>query len=348
MNIVLAFDKFRGSLTAYEALKAIQEAYDCQLMQIMTQNAVHKPCRSMVAFSERTKIAIIEMAQHVGLARLSTDERNPVKTSSFGVGEAIKQVLNWGAGEIIIGIGGSATNDGGAGVMDALGYQFLNKKGEIIHPAGGNLHTIDRIVMPCSTPNVKITLAGDVINPLSGPNGATFTYGIQKGARKEDLSLLERNLKHLASKVQEISGSNVLNKEGYGAAGGFPLCVCELLGAKIKIGSQLIFHQLKIAEVIKQSSVVITGEGKIDGQTSFGKAITPVIECAGKHGKRAILVCGVYESEDSFMSRLDRYELSQMALEMNMDSFTHAYLLGTEAGRRIATSLKLKEQRDKV
>ncbi|MDE0472237.1 MAG: glycerate kinase [Ekhidna sp.] len=369
MNIILAFDKFRDSLTACEAaeatrsglleispefnihafqladggegsLKILAAAYHCHLTQITTQNAIHKPSRSVVAFNEKTKVAILEMAQHVGLAQLSADERNPMKTSSFGVGEAIRQVLNWGAAEIIIGVGGSATNDGGAGMMDAMGYQFLNKKGKTIHPNGGNLHEIDRIVTPSSFPKVQITLASDVANPLTGRNGATYTYGPQKGAREEDLLFLENNIKHLASKVQEVSSSKVLNREGYGAAGGFPLCACELLGAKIKSGSQLIFHRLKIAEIIRQSSVVITGEGKIDGQTSFGKAITPVLECAREHGKKIILVCGVYESEDTFMSGLKRYELSRLASEMNLDSFRDAYLLGCEAGRQIAAGLK--------
>jgi len=226
-------------------------------------------------------------------------------------------------------------------MLEALGYQFLDEKGEVIHPCGGNLLEIEQIIEPSiPLPKMQITLSSDVLNPLTGPNGATYTYGPQKGARDADLLILEKGLTHLATKVQRSSGKEVFSKKGYGAAGGFPLCACEVLHATIQSGSQLIFEKLGIEGAIKQSEVVITGEGKIDGQTAFGKAITPVLKCAQSHDKERILVCGLYENEDPSISRLARYELSKLAPEMNLDSFKHAYLLAFEAGRRIATRLK--------
>lgn len=370
MKCVLAFDKFRGSLSATQVIGAIKEgllevaphlsivsfpladggegsleilanAYDCDLRDVTTLNAALQLVDTQVAFNDKTRVAIIEMARHAGLANLPTQARDPMKTSTYGVGEAINQVLDWGAQEIIIGIGGSATNDGGAGMLKALGYQFLTHDNESVTPRGGNLSAIQQIIPPDkSFASVKITLASDVMNPLAGPEGATYTYAPQKGAADDKLPELEKNLTHLAEKIRQLTGRNVLEIPGYGAAGGFPLCACEMLGAQIKSGSDIIFDIYRMADHIQTADVVITGEGKIDQQTSFGKAISPIIHTSTKYQKQLWLVCGVFNSEQ--LDAYNRIELAQLALEHNKDSFKDAFVLAKEAGKRIATSLNQK------
>jgi len=370
MKCVLAFDKFRGSLSATQVIDAVKEglleaaphlsivsfpladggegsleilanAYHCSLRDITTMNAVLQRVDTQVAFNDKTRVAIIEMARHAGLANLPPEARDPMKTSTYGVGEAINQVLDWGAQQIIIGIGGSATNDGGAGMLKALGYQFLTHDHEAVTPRGGNLSTIQHIIPPDkSFASVKITLASDVMNPLVGPEGATYTYAPQKGAADDQLPELEKNLIHLAEKIRQLTGHHAIDIPGYGAAGGFPLCACEMLDAQIKSGSDIIFDIYRMADHIQTADVVITGEGKIDQQTSFGKAISPIIHTSTKYQKELWLVCGVFSSKE--LDGYNRIELKKVAQALNRDSFKDAFVLAKEAGRRIATSLNPK------
>ncbi|MEM9897349.1 MAG: glycerate kinase, partial [Bacteroidota bacterium] len=249
---------------------------------------------------------------------------------------------NLGAKKIIIGIGGSATNDGGAGMLQALGFQFYNSKNNVVIPSGGMLGSIARIEPPSTLPTkgIELILACDVNNPSTGPLGATMVYAKQKGARDKDLEELESGMVHYAQLVEEITNSVVTGVEGFGAAGGVPISACSFLNAELVSGSKLIFDALKMEGAIKNANVVITGEGKIDAQTNYGKAIIPIIECAARMNKNLILVCGVFEEVRNHLAEITRYELSQIAEKRGMNSFADAYDLCFEIGRQIGFNLQ--------
>lgn len=371
MNILIACDKFRESLEGKEVSEALKEGilsvqkeaqiritqiadggegslqvlsdiYHCTPQEIHLTNAVGSSIRSSFGFNPTSKTAILEMASYVGLAELNHDERNPAVASSYGLGQAIDAAVKIGAKHIIIGVGGSASNDGGAGMLRALGFQFLDENQNIIHPAGGNLHSICHIKIPEQPlpTGMQLTIATDVSNPICGPSGATYTYARQKGAPESELEQLEHNMLHFATLIHGISGNDVLQKQGYGAAGGVPLSACELLGALITSGSELIFQGLGLAKSIQESEVVITGEGKIDHQTLNGKAISPIVTSTLEEDKKLFLVCGLYEGSSSELDIHSRYELSSLAKELGLDSFQDASQLCFEAGKRIGKSLK--------
>ncbi len=375
MNILIACDKFRGSLEGDQvveqltiglleklpdaknetsvladggegSMEIIGTALGAKRIRIQVRDAIGHERETSFFYQEKEKTAILEMAAYIGLATLSSEERNPTHTSSFGLGEAMKKAINLGARKIILGIGGSATNDGGAGVLEALGFQFLNEKGVSFSPVGGNLNEISEIIRPEKDEfgDVEITIASDVDNLICGPKGASFTYGMQKGAKENELPELDDNLRHYAELVAGITGSEVFEKSGYGAAGGVALSLCEFLGATLRSGSELIFELLNLKERIKWADVVITGEGKIDHQTAHGKAIAPIIHSAGE--KSIYLVCGIFEKTgDAVLDKLDRFELAKLADELKLDSFSDAKVLAVEAGRRIAQDIKRKSNR---
>lgn len=379
MNILIASDKFKGSLKSLEvaealsngihavnpthaistytladggdgSLEVLSQAYDCKLVEIEVQNAAYQPIKALIGFNTETKVAVLEMAAYSGLAQLPEHLRNPLQTSSVGLGEAVKEAVRLGAQTIVIGLGGSATNDGGAGMLSALGFRFLDAQGNQVKPAGGNLDQIVQIDYPPEEDrleNVAIMLATDVNNPICGTNGATHTYGEQKGASLHDLKVLETNMYHFATRIEEMTGNRVFNIEGYGAAGGIPLGACELLSASLKSGSELIFEILELDEKIKQADLVITGEGKIDEQTAQGKAIGPVVQTAIQYDKELILVCGAFGAfDDRVLSAQTRYELTEVAHELNLDSFSGARELCMEIGKKIA--IRLEQEGDKV
>lgn len=375
MNILIACDKFRGSLEGDQvveqltiglleklpdakiettvladggegSMEIIGTARGAKRIRIQIRDAIGHERETSFFYHEEEETAILEMAAYVGLATLSSEDRNPSRTSSFGLGEAMKKAINLGARKIILGIGGSATNDGGAGVLEALGFQFQNEKGVSFSPVGGNLKKITEIIRPEEDEfgDVEITIASDVDNLICGQKGASFTYGLQKGAKENELPELDDNLRHYAELVAGVTGSEVFEKSGYGAAGGVALSLCEFFGASLKSGSELIFELLNLEERIKWADVIITGEGKIDHQTAHGKAIAPIIHSA--LDKSIYLVCGIFEEiGDSVLDNLDRFELAKLADELKLDSFSDAKVLAVEAGRRIAQDIKRKSNR---
>ncbi len=372
MKILIACDKFRGSLDGREVAKCLAQglleadpkleitssdvadggegtldvlskAYNTHSEKIKVRNAIGEEIFSTMGYNAESKVAVLEMASYVGLAMLDSANRNPMKTSSYGLGQTIKKAVELGAKTITIGIGGSATNDGGTGALEAIGFKFLDSTGKLISPVGGNLNLIEKIAVPDSDPldGAKIIIASDVNNPICGPQGASFVYGKQKGATDADLVILDNNLHYFAKLVSEFSGNEVFQKEGYGAAGGVGLSLCELLGAELKSGSELIFESLGLRKMIERSDVVITGEGKIDHQTGHGKAITPIVEAALELNKNLFLVCGVFdEGGAKELDSLPRYELADLAKELGRDSFSDAADLTIEIGRRIGLTLK--------
>ena len=366
MNILIACDKFRGSLNGLEAIEAIKSGlnsvnnsniiqtavladggegtfellsahFECSDLPVEVKNAIGNSISSSIGINRTEKVAVLEMAKYVGLAQLSEDQRDPLSTSSYGLGQALMKAINEGARTIYLGIGGSATNDGGAGLLAALGFEFRSE-GRKIEPNGGNLSEIEEIVSPKLKvwKNVKIIIASDVNNPLLGPKGATYTYAEQKGALTEDFEVLEAGMTHFASHVEKVTGNVVTDKNGYGAAGGVPLSLCELLGAEISTGSQLLFDLQNLDDKIENTDLVIAGEGKIDHQTGNGKAIYPVVEAALKKNKKVILVCGILDERASKeLKTLTSFQLVEEAKDLGLDSFKDAKELCFSIGKKI-------------
>lgn len=243
--------------------------------------------------------AVIEMAAASGLELIKPADRNPLLATTFGTGQLIKDALDRGARRFLIGIGGSATNDGGAGMLQALGVSFKDKDGEELPFGGGalgHLHTIDTSRMDERLKLVQIDVACDVTNPLIGGNGASAVFGPQKGATPEMVRLLDCNLAHYAEMIQRQLGKDIAGCEGAGAAGGLGAGLLAFMNADLKRGIDLVIEYTGIENVMKDADYVFTGEGSIDGQTLFGKTpygvakiaekySIPVIAFAGKVGK---------------------------------------------------------------
>ncbi len=261
--------------------------------EIETVDALGKPIKAKIGINHDT--AIIEMALASGLAILKENERNPLKTSTYGTGLLIKYVAEKGINNIILGIGGSATNDGGFGCMAALGFDFYDSENKKIIPSGENLKHISRIDdsnVSEKIKNLNITVACDVTNPLLGENGATYVYGKQKGATEEMLKELESGMANYAEKVAEFCKINYSEASGAGAAGGLGFGLISFLNAKMQKGAQLVLNHAGYETKLKNAGLVITGEGRIDNQTEFGKLPQIVAEKASKNNVKCIAIAG--------------------------------------------------------
>ncbi|MDD5261944.1 MAG: glycerate kinase [Methylacidiphilales bacterium] len=320
MKILIAPDKFKGSLRAAEVGSAISRGF---LAAWPGAVVVHKPVADggegfADALSTRNtpvrahdalgrevtasygwldeSTAVIEMSAASGLWRIAPEERNPLKASSAGTGELIRDAIARSACDILIGIGGSATNDGGIGMAGVLGYRFLNHNGEPMEPIPENLRHFKTIKAPVpAKPLPRIIAACDVNNPLLGEHGATRVYGPQKGATREMIGVLEAGLEHLADLVARDLGCDFRNTPGSGAAGGLGFGLMSFCGAAIRSGFDLVAGYARIEEAIADSDLVITGEGKIDAQTLHGKGPAGVAALARKHNKPVIAFSGIHE-----------------------------------------------------
>lgn len=239
--------------------------------------------------------AVIEMAAASGLNLLKPEERNPMRTTTYGTGQLIKEALNCGSRKLIVGIGGSATNDGGVGMAQALGVRFLDPEGREIGFGGGELSKIARIDASKLDPRVEeaeIVVACDVKNVLCGPQGASAVYGPQKGATPEMVEILDQNLRHLSAMIKRDLGKEVADVPGAGAAGGLGAGLMAFLGARIKPGIEIITEITRLEEKVKNADIVITGEGSTDGQTLFGKVPLGIARIARRWGTPAICISG--------------------------------------------------------
>jgi len=241
------------------------------------------------------KTAVIEMAAASGLALLKPAERNPMITSTRGTGELIKAALDRGAKHILVGIGGSATNDGGTGMARALGVRFLDRRGQEIMEGGGslrNLAIIDMSGFDKRVKDVKIEVACDVTNPLCGPKGAASVYGPQKGATPVMVRELDKGLKNMAEVIVDCIGIKIANVPGSGAAGGLGAGLMAFCGAKLRAGVDIVIDSVGLAAKVRKCDLVITGEGRMDGQTVYGKTPAGVAKVAKKLKKPLIAICG--------------------------------------------------------
>ena len=242
-----------------------------------------------------SKTAIIEMARISGLALVPQNKRNPYYTTSYGLGEIIKEALDLDYRKFIIGIGGSATNDGGAGMAQALGAKLTDENKKPIDLGGLALNEITKIDISGIDPRInesEILVACDVNNPLCGPNGASFIYGPQKGASPEMVKTLDDALYHFGSQLIRDTGINIMEIEGAGAAGGIGGGMGGFLDAKLKPGIEIVLDSLDFDKSLKNVDLVITGEGQIDFQTVFSKAPIGVAKHAKKYNIPVIAICG--------------------------------------------------------
>jgi len=315
MKIVVAPDSFKGSLTAVEVSDAIGQGVreifpEAEIVKIpmadggdgtvqclvnatggeILREKVTGPLGDEVWASYGIlgdkKTAVIEMAEASGLTLVPENKRNPLITTTYGTGQLIKAALNQGCRKMIIGIGGSATNDAGAGMAQALGAKLLDKDGEEIGFGGGELKKVFRIdtkYLDNRLSETKVLIASDVSNPLCGPKGASRIYGPQKGATPEVIEELDESLAHFAEIIKRDLNKDVKDIPGAGAAGGLGASLMAFLNAELRPGIEIIIEVVKLEQAIKDADLVITGEGKIDSQTIYGKAPIGVAKIAKKN-----------------------------------------------------------------
>lgn len=248
------------------------------------------------------KTAVVEMAAASGLQLVPVEKRNPLITTSYGTGQLIKAALQHNINKLLITIGGSATNDGGAGMLQALGVALSDKEGNQIAFGGGALSHIESIditnFLLKQYPGISIEVACDVNNPLTGLNGASAVYGPQKGADLEAVQQLDANLKHYAKKIKDFLGTDIETIPGAGAAGGIGAALIAFFNANLVNGAKLIIQYTGIEAHIANADLVITGEGSIDKQTIFGKAIYAIKMLAAKYNKPVIAFAGKVSDVD--------------------------------------------------
>lgn len=324
MKILIAPDSFKGSLRAIDVALCIKagmqkvmphgefqlvpmadggegtvEAVLAAVKGSIIETTVHDPLMrqvpSFVGMIAEKHAAIIEMAAASGLMLLSGEERNPWLTTSFGTGELIKVALDNHCPSIILGIGGSATNDAGVGMAMALGARFLDKDGRCIFFGGGELgkiRDIDLSAMDTRLRSITISVACDVTNPLTGENGASAVFAPQKGADAAMVKRLDDNLASFSRVIKDKLGKDVEKIPGAGAAGGMGAGVMAFLDAKLSKGFDIIARMTELEQKISAADLVITGEGKVDAQTAMGKTAFGVAQLAKKYNKPVILIAG--------------------------------------------------------
>lgn len=324
MKIVIAPDSFKESLTALEAATAIEkgmkkilpdayfikvpmadggegtvqslvDATDGKIIPKTVTGPLGEPVEAFFGISGDEKTAFIEMAAASGLHLVPLEKRNPLITTTKGTGELIAAALDFGVEHIIIGIGGSATNDGGAGMARALGIKLLDSNGNEIGDGGGALSSLASIDLNNADKRltaVKIEVACDVDNPLTGPKGASHIFGPQKGATPEMVETLDNNLHHYAEVILKDTGKDIENIPGAGAAGGLGGGLLAFLSAELKKGVEIVLEATMLEEHLKEADFIITGEGKIDGQSIFGKTPIGVAKTAKLHDVPVIAIAG--------------------------------------------------------
>ena len=273
------------------ALDLLQNLFEGELVTTSTIDAMDRSIEApYFCFTDR-KAAWIELSQASGLAQIEVDRRNPMLASTYGTGLQIRHALDHGAEEIYLGIGGSATNDGGTGILSALGGLFSDAEGEMLLPGGGFLTELDHIDVE-AIPQFKIKVACDVSNPLLGKQGATAVYGPQKGVTPEMEPQLEAGLANFSKHIELLTQKSVAEVPGAGAAGGCAAGLHGLLGAELVSGFELLAELSHLEEQIAASDLIITAEGRIDGQSLQGKLPVGVAKLAKKHHKPVLVLAG--------------------------------------------------------
>ena len=323
-RVVVAPDKFKGSLTAPEAaramargvglawpdaevnlvpmadggegtVEALVEATGGSFARAIVSGPLGDPVEARFGRLGDGSTAVLEMAAASGLALLPESRRDPLRATTRGTGELLLAAMTAGARTVILGIGGSATNDGGAGLAQALGYRLLDRDGQDLPPGGGSLDRLDRIepkVISSRLKRVAVRVACDVSNPLCGATGASFVYGPQKGATEDDVRRLDANLAHYARVVARDLGIEVADIAGSGAAGGLGAGLIAFAGGSLVPGIDLVIEAVGLPNRIRGADLVLTGEGTIDASTAYGKAPRGVAGLARSLGVPCLAIGG--------------------------------------------------------
>ncbi|MGN7205664.1 glycerate kinase family protein [Pedobacter sp. SAFR-022] len=326
-KIVVAADSFKGSVSSLEVAGAAELAIlknfpDCRILKIpmadggegtvdalitalagtkiscMVKGPLGEPVNAVYGLLADEKTAVIEMASACGLTLVPQSDRNPLRSSTYGLGELIKDALARGCQNFLIGIGGSATNDGGTGMLQALGFKFLDKEGQALPLGGQILGAIQAIDHSKAIPEflaATFTIACDVDNPCTGPRGAAHVYARQKGADDQAIHTLEEGMKNFVEVVKLTKGIDVNQIAGSGAAGGLGGGFLAFANAELKPGAQMILDALNFQNTIEDADLVITGEGKLDQQTSMGKAPVTILKAAQQRNIPVIAIGGCTE-----------------------------------------------------
>ncbi len=276
-------------------LEALSRLVGGKILHVPVHGPLGEPLTAPLLIWDDGRRAFVEMASASGLAQVPPESRNPMMTTSVGTGELTLRAIELGVREVILGVGGSATVDGGIGALKALGYRLLDENGNDVPPNGAGLLKLRRIIPPNSLPDVRIRVMADVRNPLLGENGAAPVYGPQKGATPEQVEALESGLKKLAELIRELTGTDIGEVEGGGAAGGIAASLYGLLNATIENGGELFLELVGFDEQLEGAQLVLTGEGKIDRQTVFGKGVAAVASHASARGIPVVAFGGIIE-----------------------------------------------------
>ena len=319
MNILIVPDSFKGTLTAQQVCDIIGQAFedtikDAKIIKLPAADGGEGLCACLHkiiggemiyadvcgVFGERinagylmldNKTAVIETAACSGLP-LAGERKNPEKATTFGVGELIVNAVSKGAQRILLGLGGSATNDCGTGMAAALEFKFYDKYGDSFVPNGGTLAEISKIEAPENPIDIPVVAACDVENPLYGENGAAYVFAPQKGADEETVKRLDKGLRHTASVIAKDIGVDVADIKGSGAAGGLGAGAVAFLFAELKKGIDILLDTADFDKKAETADLIITGEGRLDFQSVNGKVISGVAQRSAKYGKKVIAICG--------------------------------------------------------
>ena len=324
MKVVVAIDSLKGSLSSMEAGLAIKEGVlaaqpDAEVIvkpladggegttdaliegmngeriDLTVTGPMHTPVDAYYGYLRETNTAVMEMASAAGITLVPDKEKNPLLATSYGVGEMIIDAIQRGCRNFIIGIGGSITNDGGIGMLKALGVRFLDEKGEDAGEGGQALAKVACIDLSGLNPLLKechIQVACDVNNPLCGPNGSTYVYGPQKGVAEDMKKQLDKDMEHFAKVTANTLGKDYRNTPGAGAAGGLGFAFLSYIGASLTPGIELILNAIRLEQELSTADVVVTGEGRLDFQTAMGKAPVGVAKLAQKYHAKVIAFAG--------------------------------------------------------
>lgn len=366
-RVLIASDKFKGSLTAAEVAAAVgsgvrrvlpavvdavpvadggdgtlaaAEAAGFTLVPVTVDGPTGEPVRT--AYARRGELAVVELADAAGLVRLPGDP-DPLRASSRGAGEALAAAIDAGCRQVVLGIGGSASTDGGAGLLRGLGARLLDADGEDVADGGGSLDEVARVELDevrRRVGGVVVTVACDVDNPLTGPRGAAAVYGPQKGATPEQVRRLDAALDHWADVLAAATGADVRDHPGAGAAGGVGFAALAVLGAELRSGIGLVLDLVGFHDLLAGADLVVTGEGALDEQTLHGKAPAGVAAAARRAGVPVVAVCGVNRLDPARM-RAAGIEAAYALADIEPDlqrCLTDGVPLLEELGERIAAA----------
>lgn len=385
MKIIISPDSFKGSLSAIESAKAIEKGIKKvylnaethllpvadggegtmetlvavtkgKMKEVIVTDPLGRKVKAAYGILGDGKTCVIEIASASGLGHVPYEKLDPLKATTYGTGELIKEALNDGFTSFILALGGSATNDGGAGMLQALGAKLLDKNGEEVKWGGGNLGNIQKIDLAEFDTRIRtseILIASDVQNPLVGKEGASYIFGPQKGATPDIVRLLDENMINWANKIEEVTNISFHNYPGAGAAGGIGGAFLAFFPAKIKRGIDVVLEYVHFDSYLKDADLIITGEGRVDYQTASGKTPVGVAQAAKIKGVPTIIlaggvgegiealydagVIGVYSILSEPMTLREAMEKTSELLEKSAEQVIRSYFYGRrqESIRRV-------------